>query len=157
MSRMPYAPAPRVAPLARAALAFAFLVLVLAGCATQGRDRALHEAQYAWSAAIRWGDFDGALHLVDPAWREAHPLTDLERERYAQVQISSYRDVGGSVQGDTARRAIDVGVVNRHTLAERRLRHVEHWRWDPVAETWWVTNGLPDLWDEAAPHEDTQQ
>ena len=146
MSRMPATPARSVhRPLVALLLLAASL---LAACATQGRDRALHEAQYAWSAAIRWGDFDGALHLVDPAWREAHPLTDLERERYGQVQISSYRDVGGSVQGDTARRAIDVGVVNRHTLEERRLRHVEHWRWDPVAETWWVTNGLPDLWNE---------
>ena len=122
--------------------------LLLAGCATQGRDRALDQAQYAWSAAIRWGDFEGAWTLVDPAYREAHPLTDLERERFKQVQISAYRDLGASVRGDTVRRAIQVGVVNRHTLHERQLRHEEQWRWDPVAETWWITNGLPDLWDE---------
>ena len=120
--------------------------LLVAGCATQGRERALDQAQYAWSAAIRWGDFEGAWTLVDPAYREAHPLTDLERERFKQVQISAYRDLGATVQGDTARRNIHVGVVNRHTLRERQLRHVEQWRWDPVAETWWITNGLPDLW-----------
>ena len=117
-----------------------------AGCATASRDRALHEAQYAWSAAIRWGDFEGARTLVDPAWREAHPLTDLERARYGQVQISAYRDVSSSVQGDTARRVVEVGVVNRHTLEERQLRHTELWRWDEAAGTWWVVNGLPDLW-----------
>ena len=133
---------------ARSLLLLVAATLLLAGCATQGRDRALHQAQYAWSAAIRWGDFEGALLLVDPAWREAHPLTDLERERFKQVQISAYRDVGASVEGDTALRTIQVGVVNRHTLRERQLRHTERWRWDPVAETWWVTNGLPDLWDE---------
>lgn len=133
---------------ARSLLLLVAATLLVAGCATQGRDRALHQAQYAWSAAIRWGDFDGALSLVDPAWREAHPLSDLERERFAQVQISAYRDVGASVQGDTATRTIQVGVVNRHTLRERQLRHTERWRWDPVAETWWVANGLPDLWEE---------
>ena len=123
--------------------------LLLASCATtQGRDRALQETQYAWSAAIRWGDFEGAWALVDPAWREAHPRTELERSRLEQIRISAYRDVGATASGDTARRTIDVGVINRNTLRERQLRHVEEWRWDPVAETWWVTNGLPDLWDD---------
>lgn len=136
-------------PFARTFVLLIAAALLLAGCAsTQSRDRALQEAQYAWSAAIRWGDFEGALNLVDPAWREAHPLTDLERARFKQVQISAYRDVGASIEGDTARRDIQVGVINRHTLRERQLRHVEEWRWDRVAETWWVTNGLPDLWDE---------
>ena len=125
--------------------------LLLAGCATiatQGRDQALQETQYAWSAAIRWGDFEGAWTLVDPAWREAHPQTELERSRLEQIRISAYRDVGGTTSGDTARRTVEVGVINRNTLHERQLRHVEEWRWDPVAETWWVANGLPDLWDE---------
>lgn len=134
--------------LARSVFLLLAATLLLAGCATQGRDRALEQAQYAWSAAIRWGDFDGAWTLVDPAFRDAHPLTDLERERFKQVQISAYRDLGATVQGDTARRTVHVGVINRHTLRERQLRHVEQWRWDPVAETWWIANGLPDLWEE---------
>lgn len=134
--------------LARSVFLLFAATLLLAGCATQGRDRALEQAQYAWSAAIRWGDFDGAWTLVDPAFRDAHPLTDLERERFKQVQISAYRDLGATVQGDTAQRNVHVGVVNRHTLRERQLRHVEQWRWDPAAETWWITNGLPDLWGE---------
>lgn len=129
----------------RAALLFLALCL-LAGCASTSRNQSLHEAQYAWSAAIRWGDFDGAWQMVDPAWRDAHPLTDLERARFDQVQISFYRDVGATFTDDTARRAIDIGVVNRHTLEERQLRYTEHWRWDEEAETWWITDGLPDLW-----------
>src|SRR5690606_6376609 len=98
------------------AVVIAAATLLLAGCASQSRDNGLQSAQYAWSAAIRWGDFEGALNLVDPAWREAHPLTDLELERYRQVQVSGYRDVGSSVDGDIARRVIEIGVVNRHTL-----------------------------------------
>ena len=132
--------------LARNIALVALCLGLLAGCATTGRDQALSEAQYAWSAAIRWGDFDGAWQLVDPAWREAHPLTDLERARYDQVQVSSYRDAGASMGEGTARRAVDIGVVNRHTLEERQVRYTEHWRWDEAAGTWWIADGLPDLW-----------
>jgi len=133
--------------LPAAFLATGLLALsLLAGCASTGRDDALREAQYAWSAAIRWGDFDGAWQLVDPEWREAHPLTELERARYEQVQISFYRDGAQRADGDTVQRAVDIGVINRHTLEERQLRYTEQWRWDPEAEAWWIADGLPDLW-----------
>ena len=55
---------------------------------------ALEEAQYAYSAAIRWGDFEGAWNLVDPEYREEHPLSDIDFSRYKQVQISGYRELG---------------------------------------------------------------
>ena len=121
----------------------------LTACASTGREaNALDSAQYAWSAAIRWGDFEGAQNLVDPEYRKAHPSSALELARYEQVQISSYRDVGSdrNIEGGTAVRDIQIGVVNRHTLAERQVRYREQWRWDPQAGTWWLVNGLPDLW-----------
>ena len=66
---------------------------LLAGCPkSASKGSALDESQYAWSAAIRWGDFEGAWNLVDPEVRKAHPLTDLDLSRYKQVQISTYRD-----------------------------------------------------------------
>ena len=122
--------------------------LLLAGCATtSGRGDALQRAQYAYSAAIRWGDFEGAWQLVDPAYREQHPLTDLELARYKQIQISAYRELASEVgENDIAMREIQVGVVNRHTQVERTLRYTERWRYDPEAKTWWLTVGLPDLW-----------
>jgi len=43
-------------------------------------------------------------------------------------------------------REIEIGVINRHTLAERTLRYRERWRWDPEAGSWWIEGGLPDLW-----------
>src|SRR5690606_13682430 len=39
------------------------IALLAAGCMTTPRGDKLHEAQYAWSAAIRWGDFEGAWSL----------------------------------------------------------------------------------------------
>ena len=132
-----------------------FALSALSGCATAtataGGDRgeALRSAQYAWSAAIRWGDFEGAWTMVDPAYREAHPLTSLQLERYAQVQVSAYRESGDAAAGaDTAARTIAIGVVNRNTQAQREVRYVERWRYDAAARRWWVADGLPDLWQD---------
>ena len=124
-------------------------LLGLAGCATMVNEGdKLEKAQYAWSAAIRWGDFEGAVNLIDPKLRDRDPPTAVEMERYKQVQDSAYRDVGASadLKGGTATRDIHIGVINRHTQAERSVRYREQWRWDPVARTWWLTTGLPDLW-----------
>ncbi len=123
------------------------VVFMLAGCASTGTDMsALERAQYDWSAAIRWGQFEGAWNLVDPAVREARPMSDLEFERYRQVQVSHYRDIS-SRRGETeALREIEIGVINRHTMAERTLRYTEQWRYDAEAKTWWNTAGLPDFW-----------
>ncbi|MEG3193169.1 hypothetical protein [Lysobacter sp. D1-1-M9] len=132
------------------ALAMLLCLLALAGCASMGTQGDLLERnQYAWSGAIRWGDFEGALNLVDPEYRQEHPITPLELRRYEQVQISSYRDVGShnDAAAGTAMRDVEIGVVNRHTQTERAVRYRERWRWDEQAQTWWLTTGLPDLWD----------
>ncbi len=124
-------------------------VLSLAGCATNGTQvSALERAQYAWSAAIRWGDFDGAVNLMDPKLRATDPPTAIELERYKQVQVSGYRDLGATSDPKlgTAVRDIEIGVINRHTQTERSVRYREQWRWDAEAKTWWLVSGLPDLW-----------
>lgn len=124
-------------------------VLMLAGCSSSSpAANALDASQYAWSGAIRWNDFGGALNLVDPELRDEHPLTDLERKRYEQVTISAYRDLGASrnIEAGTAVRSIQIGVVNKHTMEQREVRYQETWRWDEAGKTWWITSGLPDLW-----------
>ena len=128
-------------------LLVALLGVLLAGCASgQPKMSELDKLQYAWSAAIRWGDFEGAWNLLDPEVRKAHPLTDLELSRYKQIQVSGYHDLGSQVLPEHARREVEIGVVNRNTMAERSLRYTEEWRYDPEAKTWWVTSGLPDFW-----------
>ena len=120
---------------------------MLAGCPkSASKGTALDEIQYTWSAAIRWGDFEGAWGLVDPKVREAHPMTDLDFSRFKQVQISTYRDTRSSVLGGEVVRDIEIGVINRNTLAERSVRYRERWRYDEAAKTWWLTSGMPDLW-----------
>ena len=121
---------------------------LLAGCPkSASKGTALEEVQYAYSAAIRWGDFEGAWTLVDAEYRKKHPLTDIDFSRYKQVQISGYRDQGGSMQpdGDMVRE-VEIGVINRNTLTERNVRHRERWHYDETAKTWVLANGLPDFW-----------
>lgn len=122
------------------------LVLALAGCATGNQMSELDKVQYAYSAAIRWGDFEGAWNLVDPTYREQHPMTDLEFERYKQIQISGYRELGSQAGEGTALREIGIGVINRNTQVERQTRYTERWRYDPETKSWWLTVGLPNLW-----------
>jgi hypothetical protein len=126
-----------------------WLVLALAGCATGGDKRSeLEQRQYDYSAAIRWGDFEGAWSVVDPEIRAKHPKTALEFERYKQIQISGYTDLAAEVTADKlhARREIQIGVINKHNMTERSIRYTEAWRFDPATKTWWVTSGLPDFW-----------
>ena len=122
---------------------------LLCACATGVEKRsALEQRQYDYSAAIRWGNFEGAWSVVDPDYRKQHPKTELEFARYDQVQVSGYTDMAAEVSPDglSARREIQVGVINRHTMTERSIRYTEAWRFDPAAKQWWVTSGLPDFW-----------
>src|SRR3546814_16858152 len=100
--------------------------LVAAGCASRGsKDDKLHEAQYAWSAAIRWGDFEGAWNLVEPEYRKANPLTPVEFERYKPVAISRYHDLGEQVLADgDLPPHIHLGVTNTHPMTQRAQRHL---------------------------------
>lgn len=126
------------------------LVLVLAPAAAQSRLQRgkLQQVQDAYAAAIRWGDFENAWQAVDPAYKAEHPMTELEFERYQQVQISGYRDLMTSGGPDgTVERAVELRVINKHTMAERTMRYRERWRWDPEAKRWWLVVGLPDLWN----------
>lgn len=107
----------------------------------------LEQVQNAWSSALRWSDYEGAWQLVDPAERAARPLTELELERYRQLQVSSYREGGsGELEDGRVVRDVEVGVINRHTQAERIVRFQERWRWDREAKRWWQDGRLPDFW-----------
>lgn len=123
-------------------------MLLLAGCPkSASKGTALEETQYAYSAAIRWGDFEGAWNLVDPEFRKKHPLSDIDFSRYKQLQISGYREQGATTEPDgQVIRDIEIGVINRNTLTERSVRYRERWHYDQVSKTWWLVVGLPDLW-----------
>lgn len=137
----------------RAALRILLLSIGLcaAACASAGgraKANALEKAQYAYSAALRWGDIRGAWAQQDPAWRGAHPLSDFDLERYKQVQVTSYEVTdSGAGAADEAFRIVEIGLANRNTMAARTASYRETWHYDAAAKTWWVTSGLPDFWN----------
>ena len=111
------------------------------------KNNQLEAMQLVYAKAIRWGEFEEAWKLVDPAYREAHPMSELAFERYQQVQISGYADKNTSVEADgSVVRTIELRVINKHTMAERTERYREQWRWDETSKRWWLSVGLPDLW-----------
>ena len=108
---------------------FTILLLVMAPAGAAGKRRQasqLEKLQDSYAASIRWGDFEDAWQLVDPAYRDAHPMSDLAFERYQQIQISGYSDRTTSTtpEGDVVRN-VEVRAINKHTMAERTLRYRE--------------------------------
>lgn len=65
----------------------------VANAGSRAQARTLETTQAAYTAAVRWNDFDTAQGFVEPAYAQAHPLSDLERSRYEQIQISGYREL----------------------------------------------------------------
>lgn len=134
-----------------AVMLLALLVIAVPADAAAGKRKQrsqLEQVQNAYAAAIRWGEFEQAWELVDPTYREAHPMTAQAFERYQHVQISGYADRNSSVADDgSVVRNVELRVINKHTMAERSLRYREQWRWDSDARRWWLAVGLPDLWE----------
>ena len=126
----------------------AVLLATAAGGALAGRKKGavLDRMMYDYSAAIRWGDFEGAWTLVDPKEKEKHPMTDLDFSRYQQIEVTSYRELATRPGPDgTVLREIQISLVNRHTLSERSMRYTEVWHFDDKLKTWWIM-ALPDFW-----------
>ena len=136
--------------LFQAALVLSLLVAAGASAAdgpSRSQRAKLVPTQAAYTAAVRWSDFEAAENFIDPQQRQAHPLGDVQRERYRQVQVSSYRERSSSMDAEgMLERRIEMGVINRNTQAERTVLVTERWRWDPEAKRWWQMQGLPDLW-----------
>lgn len=128
----------------------AWLCVVLASAPALANKRAkqLGDAMQAYAAAVRWGEFEQAQQFLEPAYRQAHPLNDMQRRRYAQLEISGYADQGTAqtADGDIVRN-IELRVINKHTQGERIVHYVERWHYDAASHRWWVVSGLPDLWN----------
>ncbi|WP_295362698.1 hypothetical protein [Arenimonas sp.] len=123
------------------------LVLLLAACAGGGGQRSPRDQTlYHYVSAVRWSDFDAAYGFLDPARLAAKPMTDAERERYRQFQVSGYevKSAREPAEGEYEQ-VVEVRVVNRHTQIEKLITDRQRWRYDAEAKRWWLVSGLPDL------------
>ena len=147
-SAAPPAPARWAVPWqAFVALALCLLLVSCASVQRANKSESLRKLQYDYSAAIRWGDFENAWNAVDPEYRKSNPLSEAEFSRYAQIQVTAYRDLDTVTSDDgVVLRNVQIDVVNRNTLSQRSVRYIEKWRWDEEKGRWWVAGGLPDFW-----------
>lgn len=126
-------------------LLVACLALMLGGCpSTSSRQQVVDQTLYAYAGMIRWGEFESAWEYVDPEVREAQPLSDIDIERYKQLQITGYHPKATMPTADGGLvRTVEIALVNRHTQVERTTQVTETWRWDDAAQRFWLTSGLP--------------
>ena len=109
------------------------------------QDRAEELTLYDFSSAMRWGDFDKAYDFVDPKTKVEHPLSDIDRGRFKQVEVSGYEVTAKVEREGTIDQQVKLGLINRNTQVPRNIMYHEHWRWDDEHKKWWLTSGLPDI------------
>jgi hypothetical protein len=121
--------------------------LLLSGCASDKRSDALTHTMIAYANTVRWDGFEAAFQYVDPKVREEHPLTDLDRARFKQVQVSDYDDGNGPipVSANEVRQVVQISLTNIHTQAVRTVVDHQLWRYDPDKNHWWLETGVPDI------------
>ena len=127
-------------------LLLALVLALLAACGGTGGTKRT-DAMTEYEAAVRWNEFDDAWAFVDPAVRAERPLSDLERERFRQIQVTGYslRNRTITPDGLTLEQAVEIRLVNRHTQVERVITDHQSWKYDPEAKRWWLTSGLPNF------------
>lgn len=139
---------------ARAAAAVIVTVLstLIVSCASMSmndiktKETILDDTLRMYAATLRWGDLTQGLGFVDPTYLQAHPVTDLELERYKQVRVTAYDDQPAApVNENEVRQTVEIGLVNVNTQAARSVVDNQIWRYDEKGKRWWLTTGLPDL------------
>jgi hypothetical protein len=145
MKRVPLNPTATRSVLA--ALVAAAAILPLGGCNAikPTQDRAEDLTMYDFSSALRWGDFDKAYDFVDPKTKTEHPLTDLDRERFKQVEVSGYEVMAKLDHDGEIDQQVKLDLINRNTQIPRSIVYHEKWHWDAPTKHWWLESGLPDI------------
>lgn len=123
------------------------LVLMLAACAmAPSAMNPQEEALDQYALAIRWSQFADAWAFVDPELRQTQPLTDLEMQRFKQIQVTGYELKGRAPLPDGGlEQTVEIRLINRNTQLERTITDHQRWRWDAAAKRYWLTSGLPDF------------
>lgn len=130
-------------------LAATFLLITAApadAVSKRAQAKLLETAQFKYASAIRWSEFEIAWSHLDPSYRNENPLSDLEKERFKQIQITGYEKKSEDFLPDgSMEQSVEIRLINRNTQAERIVMDTQIWRWNEKAKRWWLTTGLPDF------------
>ena len=127
-----------------------FILCALTGCDSsmvhESEGRALEKTLFAYGNALRWGDIQQALPFVDPELLKAHPLSELDMQRYKQVRIVSYIEQNPVPVGPhEVRQVVKMSLLNVNTQMERDIVDNQLWRYDEATRHWHIVSGLPDI------------
>lgn len=112
----------------------------------KSRDKLLEETLALYASVIRWGNIEQAVEFIDPETLKAHPVTELDLQRFRQVRIVEYNDQPARSTGeDRVRQVVEIGLVNNNTQVARSIVDTQVWRWDAKEKRWWLVSGLPDI------------
>ncbi|QNK02995.1 hypothetical protein [Dyella telluris] len=122
-------------------------LLALGGCATDQRKDQLTTTLNAYASTVRWGDFNAALHFVDPKVLEEHPIPSVEMARYQQYKVSGYDEGNGPVPNGEfeVHQTVQINLVNVNTQHERTVTDHQTWHFDQASKHWYLVSGLPDI------------
>jgi hypothetical protein len=109
----------------------------------QAKQRDIYLMKYA--SAVRWTEFEMAWGYLDPEYRLNNPLTDLEKERFKQIQVTGYEvKTMDTLPNGNIEQVVEIRLINRNTQAERSILDTQIWRYDDKAKRWWLISGLPN-------------
>ncbi len=121
----------------------------LSACANQeirSKQTLLTDTLRAYSAAIRWGEYDQAVSFIDPKILADHPPSSLDLERLKQVRVSNYdEEAPVSVGPDEVRQTVKLDLLNVNTQIARSVIDHRTWKYDAASKHWWLVSGLPDI------------
>lgn len=125
------------------------VLALFAGCASvmhESESRALETTLVAYGNAIRWGDLQQAIPFIAPETLKAHPLTNLDEQRYKQVRFVSYIEQPPVPTGPhEVRQVVKISLLNVNTQTERDIVDNQVWHYDETSKHWRNVSGLPDI------------
>jgi hypothetical protein len=137
---------PHSTRIASIALIGLTLLLVALPVMSKSREKILTETLRTYAATIRWGSIEQAETFIDPEYRAAHPLSQLDLDRYKQVRFTNYNDTAPvPVNDDEVHQTVEIGIVNLHTQEARSIVDRQVWKYERKAKVWLLTSGLPDI------------
>lgn len=126
----------------------AFAAAVLGGCAImpQTEEFLLDETLNHYAGVVRWGNIEEAAAFVDPETLKAHPLTQIDIDRFHQLRVSSYNEGSLHHVGEhEVHQTVEIELVNNNTQSARSIIDNQVWRYDPKVKRWWLMSGLPNI------------
>lgn len=129
-----------------ALLVLLLTALVLTACGSQStKTRKMEETLNEYRQAVRWGTLEQVESFLDPELLEKNALTELERERFAQLKCTSYRETGAprELPDGSIANVVQIEYTNIHSATPRRVVDNQVWAWKE--KRWVLTSGLPRL------------